>query len=468
MSENSRYRREAIVLGDAGSVDVVSIDMPFLVVELGAADDGEDLARRAMEVATNYASTTASAVDWLLGRTEFPVVDLLTAFSHGCRHARDTGSLLYQESALSSELGYHKIRYGSQQTFALVVSEAVRVAATSSVEADVAVRYLLYNDDWMHYFCSSLPCARNIVAVLDLRTLDFFLPDPGSLGWDKNWSVDSLFAQVAELVFALRLVGRENESTRLGMEIEARRCVGLTLVDADSSGEKPGVYARLFAERTWVEYIGAAVWERVQTASRADLIDAHVGSIAVHAGYYRTWRHVLQALLQVVERELNTTILALLRHGYSEMTDFIPTGSRALSRQRTFDAVSRALRTGKALTLGELGFVLSFWDDPIMDQCTTLFSKARCFLAAYSPGAVTEVGLLHADFSHMISAETRSYDIVSLRNACAHPGHEKELTHPGTYHSLRELVGEPPRRLLQRIVVNLRGATARAPGTPYC
>ena len=171
-----------------------------------------------------------------------------------------------------------------------------------------------------------------------------------------------------------------------------------------------------------------------------------------------SWNYPLQSLLKVCERELNLSLFLTLKKFKNNFTDFVSFNSRSKSRKMTFDSILRGIKNDKFLTLGELNFVLKFWNDSNMDKCTNLFSQARGFLDRITGDSTNHVmKIIEAFKDTYCVSENPPWDLVKLRNSCAHPGYEEILSDPRIIQALRKVLGEPPRLLIQTIVLKLRG-----------
>ncbi len=442
--------------GSIVAVSIVSKDFKVLAKFLGAIDEGKDLAKKAKCLVEEYTQTPQGASEWLLGEKDFSWVDLFKAFTHGCRNAKDEPNLCFAEMAYNEEYGHHEVLLSPALTFQVYLARAFSLAASYSTECDCLIRWELYNGDWIRYLCQIPASSREIIRVLDLRSLDFFLPKVESQEWDSGWNVPALFDQIDSLTSALHSLGRTEEAEALRIDLaERKKAHGLLSESIPPNQQKNEI--RLAAERAWTEYIGLTAWEALHSESRNDLVDAFSAEKAVTIGYYRSWRYALQSMLYVVEREINHSLFSILKGSIEPNTSFTPLNSRSSSRQKTFESVIRAHESGKLLTLGELSFVLKFWNDPQMDKCTDLFVRARKALETISGSSQNCIQTIKEAFSDTFGVMIPPWDIVKLRNSCAHPGNEGPLREKTLFAQLKVTMGEPPRKLIQTIVVQLRG-----------
>lgn len=442
--------------GNSVVFKIVSKDMKKLAESLGANNEGEDLAKKAKEMALSYIKTPKDSSEWLLGEKKYSWQDLFEAFTHGSRIAKDENSLCLSEMAYDDANGHHKKLYNPIMTFQAILARCFFLAATFSTECDRLIRWELYNNDWLYYFCQISPSSREMVKLLDKRSLDFFLPDVRSKEWDSNWNVPALFDQIQSLCSALKILGRNEEAETLQIELTERK-VAFGILSNDILPVQARNEIRLSAEKAWVQYFGLVTWEAIHPESRSDLIDAFSAERAVNAGYYKSWRYVLQSMLYVIERELNISFFAILKKVIDPSTSFVPCNSRAASRQKTFESIIRAIESGKLLTLGELSFVLNYWEDPIMDNCTNLFKDARTLLEQIAGPSHIHVQAIRSAFKETFGQVKPPWDLVKLRNSCAHPGNEGPLRDKMMFVRLKEILGEPPRMLINTVVVQLRG-----------
>ena len=424
--------------------------------ELGATDEGLELATRAKETVELYLSSPITAADWLMDRLPFSVQDLQGAFFRGCENAADANSLLLMEMNYNEKQGHHIVKLCSMGTFIVLMARCIAITACYTTECDGMIRWYLYNDDWLNYFCQFKQSAREIVKILDERSLDFFMPHVNSIDWNSSWNAPALYDQVASISGALELVGRSEEASVLKDNVWERRQSFIKLVSYIPPGQ-PRNAIRVESEKSWISYLGYRTWEAILPESRNDLIDSHTAEKAVAAGYYKSWRYPLQSLLHVVERELNHSLFSVLKKFICPETEFQGTSARSASRRKTYDSIVRANTNETLLTLGELSFVMIFWNDRIMDECTNLFSMSRHLLFKIAGPSENHVKSVLSAFRATFGCVDPPWDLVKLRNACAHPGNEAALINLDLHRVLRETLGEPPRKLLQTIVLDLRG-----------
>ena len=88
-----------------------------------------------------------------------------------------------------------------------------------------------------------------------------------------------------------------------------------------------------------------------------------------------------------------------------------------------------------------------------MDECTDLFIRARKRLDV----ANDIIEILNESFMDTFGQQDPPWNIVKLRNSCAHPGNEAALRKKELFTQLKVIIGEPPRKLIETLVVHLRG-----------
>lgn len=442
--------------GRTAEIPVIEKNIKILAEFLGARNEGEDLAVKVKSIVEEYLQTPQGASEWLLNNKEFSWDDLFQAFTHGCRNANNDKELCLSEMVYNEEYGHHIMILGPSITFQTYLARAFYLAASFSTECDGIIRWELYNGDWIRYLCQIRVSSQEIIRILDLRSLDFFLPEINSNEWDSSWNVPGLFEQISSLGLALELLGRVEEAEALRIDL-AERKKAFGLISKNIPPNQPKNEVRLAAEKAWLDCLGPTTWEALLSESRNDLVDAFSVERAVDAGYYKSWRYALQPMLHMVERELNHSIFSILKKSITSTTSFTPLNSRSASRQRTFESVVRANKNGRLLTLGELSFVLKFWDDPVMDKCTDLFYQARSLLNTISSSSEIHMQVLRAAFQDTFGQIDPSWNLVKLRNSCAHPGNEQPLRDKEMFTQLKVTLSKPPRNLIETVVVHLRG-----------
>ena len=98
-----------------------------------------------------------------------------------------------------------------------------------------------------------------------------------------------------------------------------------------------------------------------------------------------------------------------------------------------------------------------------MDQCTNLFKESRNLLDKIAGPSKNHVQTIRSAFKETFGQVKPPWDLVKLRNSCAHPGNEGPLRDKMMFDQLKEILGDPPRMLINTIVVQLRGIRSGLP-----
>ena len=443
------------------NIMVSYMDFSIITKALGAIDEADDLAYCVKKKIEKYLSSPESVIKWILDYEEFSIRDLWQAFTHGCRNSQDNLEHCYSENSYNDLHGLHRQYLDSTGTFLYLLSRGFLLAAQSSTESDHEIRWYLYNEDLLKYFCQSVQTSRLMVELLEARSLDFFLPSIHSKDWNSLWNVPYLFDQIASLTNALVLLGRKEESAALSGEIAKRKAIYLNITEIIPPGNHSNEI-RFKAEVSWRTYLGNSTWESLSSESRSDLIDSYIAQIATDSGLYTSWRYSLQSMLYVVERELNITFYSVLKNQIDKSVPFNRSINDSSRRLHTYNAILNARNNSKSLTLGELSYLLLYWDDDVMNKCTNLFSNTRDYFQHLVSNPDIHVSNILAAFSETFGSFNPPWDIVRLRNSCAHPGNESGHKDQTLNIKLKSILGEPPRLLLYEITVALRGLQTRS------
>jgi len=455
-----------------GEIPVSSLDFAILAESLGVADGGDGLVKSAQQKIEEYVSDPNLATHWLLDQTTYSVSDLMSALCHGSNE----GIVL----------------------FPIYLSQAFYLAAKQSKKADATIRWYLYNEDFLYSMSQTAEGAKELMGILDLRTIDFFLPEINSDEWSESWNTEGLFKQLSFLTKAAELVGRGDLVKCLYDEIEKKRKAYAQIVN-DRRGDDEGftglhdsvisnvgfcagsvfcnksffsafskflwqnlnkfkkkLSPRCIGASEWRGYLGVATWNALHLESQKDLVNEFISREATKQGLYSNWIQSITSLLKVVERELNIALLTPLKNHVEESEYQFTTSKRDQFKKRTFDLIVDSHENATALTFGELEFVLKFWDNAHMDECTNLFQITRKRLRECGVPSEALVKSIQASFQEEFFEGDPPWNMVKLRNSCAHPGEESHFENSQIYKNLHEVLGDPPKELLHIIVVKFR------------
>jgi len=339
----------------------------------------------------------------------------------------------------------------------------------STKKYDPTIQNILSYDNMLAHEIQYSKYATMIMCkIYDLRGIDFFLFHYAK-GEEIAASEDSwLFSTANFLVKFLAQNDRIEESLYVEKELSQRQRGLVEINNIFSSPVKKSPKSslellRLQAERFWIEYLNEETWKFLSSMSKSDLIDSFVTEHLLKYAVLRQWSQLVLSLCKVVEREMAQVLFSpwinIIRQSRFEVPDGISKSKtkRVISRKYTFETLMKcATDSVHPPTLGQLIFVARFWEDPIMDECTDLFKDIRSKLWTTSPdyGRKIKTLLKYLEDRNVINGERPN--INELRNASAHPGKEKE--YDWNQHSvwLKTALGEPPKKILHLIVVDLR------------
>lgn len=302
-----------------------------------------------------------------------------------------------------------------------------------------------------------------IVEMYELRGLDFFLFH--YMGGETSGHEDRALFDHAEIVSkSLSHLGRTAESKGVERELESRKR-RLIEIQRDFQGPEydPSTNLlgriRIISERFWSEYLTPDIWSKVDRQSAAELVDAFSTEYLLRQEILSTWSTVALALCKVVERETARAIFIPWKLCFREATWTTPQASSEKARKRlesrliTFKTLqSCSSDKGHSPTLGQLLFVAKFWNDPLMDQCTNLFTNIRNQTKLSSPNFTDQVARLAHVLEQPLTPNGIAMTILDARNRSAHPREDEAIEWGVFIHSLKEMLGKPPAELLKLVV----------------
>jgi hypothetical protein len=138
------------------------------------------------------------------------------------------------------------------------------------------------------------------------------------------------------------------------------------------------------------------------------------------------------------------------------------TDRRTLRNTGVHHANTYSSDKGHSPTLGQLLFVAKFWNDPLMDQCTNLFTNIRNQTKLSSPNFTDQVARLAHVLEQPLTPNGIAMTIPDARNRSAHPREDEAIEWGVFIHSLKEMIGKPPAELLKLVVtLSVAGNTAQ-------
>lgn len=346
----------------------------------------------------------------------------------------------------------------AQAKCSLIISIAKRTR-----EDDGIIQHLLNWEDF-HVEVFPWPCGPSfIVEIFELRGLDFFLFH--YMGGETSGHEDRAIFEHAGIVSkSLSRLGRTAEAAAVKRELEARMS---RLVEIQREFQGPEYdpstnllgRIRIISERFWSDYLTPDVWSKVDRQSSAELVDAFSTEYLLKQEILSTWSTVALALCKVVERETARAIFIPWKLYFREAIWTTPQAASEKARKRiesrliTFKTLqSCSSDRGHSPALGQLLFVAKFWNDPLMDQCTNLFTHIRYQTQLSSPNFTDQVARLAHLLEQPLTPNGIAMTIPDARNRSAHPREDETIEWRVFIHSLKAMLGTPPAELLKLVV----------------
>lgn len=332
-----------------------------------------------------------------------------------------------------------------------------------TVEDDAIVQHILNYEDF-HMEILPFQFGRDfIVRMYELRGLDFFLFH--YMGGENSGSDDpALFTHAACIPESLRSLGRGEEATWVEQQIEGRKS-RLIQIGRQFQGPEyePAMNLterlRIAGEKFWSDYLSPEVWSLLDLQSTKELVDAFSTEYLLKAGVLSNWSPVVLALCKVVERELASNVFSPWKQYFKEAEWKTPSehsekARRIIeTRRATFDMLKRCSDdSGRAPTIGQLRFLLKFWDDHYMDQCTDAFKLIRIATGRASSQISAEFSRLWTQLEAPIQMSPTEITIQDARNWCAHPSGDREIDWEDTVVQIKRALGKPPVEILRSLI----------------
>lgn len=331
-------------------------------------------------------------------------------------------------------------------------------------EFDYIVQQILNYEDFLFYEMPKNKLRKEIACkIYELRGLDFFLIYHFGKT-TKAFEDEALFRSAELLPKFLTELNRKEEAKFLENELKIRK-EKLKDITAEYSPLNNSISEtleniKLIGERFWVDYLTIDVWNNISEESRNDLIDSFVVEVLLDKGMLNGWHQAILSLCKVLERELgklffNNWIELIKNAEFSIPSNREFSSSEIEKRKYTFDVLkSSAKNVNHPPTLGQLLFVIKYWQDDLMNQCTNLFELMELRIRKKSE-FLNELSKLNKWLNQRNKINSEAPSLIDLRNSSAHPGHENKYSWTRHLNWVKEILGKPPTEAL-KIIVKLK------------
>ncbi len=342
----------------------------------------------------------------------------------------------------------------------------LRIVKTTK-EYDFVVQQILNYEDFLFFEMRKNTLRKKIACeIYDLRGIDFFL-----IHYMQHMTSaleDEALWRSAELITEfLKEFNRFEEAYYVESEIQKRK-EKLKEIKVDyANNDEPNKLTvienrlKLLGERFWNEYLSAEVWKLLMQESQKDLIDSYVLEFFLRKSILNCWSQVVFTLCKILERELSFIIFSKWIE-LIKQADFIMPKNLSPKEQKEFQhreftfKILKSCVVGKIHppTLGQMIFVIKFWEDKLMNKCTTLFTDINHSIRNKSD-FLEKLSKLNywLEERHILEGERPT--VIDLRNSSAHPGSEFEYSWDKHIEWLKDFLGKPPKEAL-KIIVSLK------------
>lgn len=342
---------------------------------------------------------------------------------------------------------------------------------------DYIIQHLLNYEDFLVEVLPFSFGPEFIVQLYEMRGLDFFLFH--YMGGETTAHQDGvLFDHATSVAKSLKKAGRTAEAALVERELEARKA-RLAAIERDFQGPQYDPSAnlvsrmRIAGERFWSNYLTPDVWTKLDRQSACELVDAFSTEYLLERHVLSTWSTVALALCRVVEREIARAIFVPWKSHFQTATWEPPRAEsekmrkRLESRMMTFKTIqSCSGDQGHSPTLGQLLFVAKFWNDPLMDQCTSVFRNIRAELSRVQSTFTRDVARAVEILEQPLPISESEIRIPDARNRSAHPRETEDVDWSAFIAQLKNVLGRPPAELLKLLVCLVAASNAAQQGAP--
>jgi hypothetical protein len=325
---------------------------------------------------------------------------------------------------------------------------------------DEIIKYFLTYSDLLYYLKLSSSGKKILIDIYFKRGIDFFLTYNISGNQYKASEYPHYFHYSEYISEALLQCKRFEESEYVRNEIEKRK-LGLKEISDSFSPDNPDKSfeaLRLHSERFWFDYLGEDVFSKLKNESKNELIDSIVTEVLIEKRVLTNFSQVALAFCKVIERELNESLFQPYIEEYRNCT-FRITEPNISKNQRnkievrlnTINVIKKCVKSGQQLTFGQIVFLLRFWNDPLINDYSDLFLLIKQRISNFA-----DITQAIDNLIGYFELNDIGLTLTDIRNSSAHPTTDKDINWSECVKWIKQMLGEPPKEILKRIVINLR------------
>jgi hypothetical protein len=331
---------------------------------------------------------------------------------------------------------------------------------TKTKNYDETIKYFLTYSDLLYYLKLSSSGKKIIADFYFNRGIDFFLSY--NVGGKQYKATEySHYFEYAEFIQeSLFFLKRNEEAEYIKNEIENRKKGIKKIADSFSADnpEKTFEALRLYSERFWFEYLGDKVFTKLKEESKNELIDSIVTELLIEKKVLTNFSQVALAFCKVIERELNESLFHPYISEYKncsilkiEQTLSNKQRSKIENRLNTINVIKKCIINNHQLTFGQIVFLMRFWNDSLINEYTDLFELIKRQTTSFDKLTQSIQSLLE-----YFELKDTGLTLTDIRNSSAHPTVDKDINWGECVKWIKQLLGEPPKEILKRIVIDLR------------
>lgn len=331
---------------------------------------------------------------------------------------------------------------------------------TKTREYDETIKYFLTYSDLIYYLKLSTKGKIIIVDFYFNRGIDFFLSYNFSGKKYKATEYSHYFDYTEYIHESLISIKRFEEAEYVKNEIDKRKLGIRDIADSFSAHKPERTFEelRISSERFWFEYLGDSVFTKLGEESKNELIDSIVTELLIEKKVLTNFSQVALAFCKVIERELNESLFLPFISEYENCSirQIEPNlsnkqRSKLENRFNTINVIKKCINNNHQLTFGQIVFLMRFWDDLQINEYSNLFQLIKAKKTNFD-----KLTQSIRDLLEYFENKDIGLTLTDIRNSSAHPTVDKNINWSECVKWIKQMLGEPPKEILKRIVIDLR------------